>query len=255
MAVAHARLCFGVKVKSQAVQDRRTRTKRWAFLSEKDERSVWENIGKRDPLCGTSRHRYAVPKSGLVGKPDRVLLSIKNRTILDVGCGYGRNCVPLATQNQMVACDVSKSMTDRVRDVGIPFVQCDLRYLPFRTRSFDYLLNSVVLVHLPRKDVVAAIAELKRVGKRCLLIMPNPVGTGSFFGLLHVAAASLVALRRGTLFPLFDVPTFRGYIVNYYFPWRFRALLMRMFRNVVARASTGGVLHPLWTDRILYDCG
>ncbi len=223
-------------------------------MAKRDERSVWENVGLRDPLCGTSRHRYAVPKSGLVSKPDSVLLSIKNRTILDVGCGYGRNCVPLATKNRVVACDVSQHMTDRVRNARIPFVQCDLRYLPFRMRSFDYLLNSVVLVHLPRKDVVKAIAELKRVGKRCLLIMPNPIGTGSFFGLLHVAAALLVAMRHGNLPPLVDVPTFRGYIVNYYFPWRFRTLLTQMFGSVVTRACTDGVLHPLWTDRILYIC-
>jgi len=228
--------------------------------SEQDLRRVWDTIGERDPYCGTGGPTRAIPRAGVFAKPDDAIFSVigPSGPALDVGCGYGRNCIPLAKRwrRNVVACDVSLNMSQTVRKAGIPFVLCDLRQLPFRRQSFEYLLCSVVLIHLPRREISEAIRELKRVARQLLIIMPNPLGPASLLGLKPLLFGLLIWLeKRGrpkrAIFE--NIPTPRGYFVNFYFPWAFRALLKGDFDNVaVTSATKGRSPHPYLTDRLLY---
>ncbi len=225
----------------------------------RSEREIWKEIAEKDPYFGTSGPTRAIPKAGILAKPDAALFEVipQGASVLDVGCGYGRNCVPLMKLHhcQVVACDISDAMAANVRGASVPFVACDLRKLPFSTESFDYLICSVVLMHLARNQIGAAISELKRVGRRVLVIMPNPIGPAAFFGLLPILSAFLVWIKkRGGFSILRDVPTFRGYLVNYYLPWRFDSRLKRQFGRVTARSATGGIKNPYVGDRVLYVC-
>ncbi len=225
----------------------------------RSEREIWKEIAEKDPYFGTSGPTRAIPKAGILAKPDAALFEVipQGTSVLDVGCGYGRNCIPLMKLHhcQVVACDLSEAMATNVREGSVPFVACDLRNLPFSTESFDYLICSVVLTHLARNQIGAGISELKRVGRRVLVIMPNPIGPGAFFGLLPILSAFLVWIRkRGGFSILRDVPTFRGYLVNYYLPWRFSSRLKRQFGRVIARSATGGTKNPYVGDRVLYVC-
>ncbi len=225
----------------------------------KSERKVWEDIGERDPYLGTSGPTRAIPKAGLFAKSDDSLFKVINpgAFVLDVGCGYGRNCIPLARLHgcHIVACDISSAMSSNVKEEGIPIILSDLRKLPFRSGAFDYLICSVVLIHLPRRDTATAITELRRVGRQVLIIMPNPLGPASYFGLLPVFAAFLVWVKGQRRFSILrDVPTLRGYLVNYYLPWRFTKLLKHQFSAVTLRSASGGNPSPYLSDRVLYVC-
>lgn len=228
----------------------------------KDPRKTWETIGEEDPYCGTGGPTRTVPRTGKFAQADLGLLDFiePNTTLLDVGCGYGRNSIPIAEAKKafVVACDISLSMSRSVRERHLPFVLCDLRKLPFRTSSFDYLVCSVVLIHLKRIEIDQAIAELKRVGKKCLIVMPNPVGRASMFGAIPFLVGPIMWIRKGwnsKLSVFSDIPCPRGYVVNFYLPWMFRGLLEGHFDSVdVASAKTDRAPHPYMTDRVLYIC-
>src|SRR2546427_833433 len=230
--------------------------------SDKDPRQTWETIGEEDPYCGTGGPTRAEPKAGKFADPDSGLFGIiePNASVLDVGCGYGRNSIPIADTKKasVVACDISLSMSRSVRDRVLPFILCDLRKLPFRDSSFDYLICSVVLIHLKRIEIDEAIAELKRVGRKCLIVMPNPVGRASLFGAIPLLVGPVMWIRKGwnsQLSVFSDIPCPRGYVVNFYLPWMFRALLKGHFDNVsLASAKTSRAPHPYLTDRVLYVC-
>lgn len=231
-----------------------SRLSRWGSLlrrnrkkvedSERDLRRVWDDIGEKDPYCGTGGPTRAIPKAGVFAKPDDAIFAVigPSGPALDVGCGYGRNCIPLAKRlrRKVVACDVSLNMSQTVREAGIPFVLCDLRQLPFRWQSFEYLLCSVVLIHLPRREISEAIRELKRVARQLLIIMPNPLGPASLLGLKPFLFGLLIWVgKRGRLKrAIFEnIPTPRGYFVNFYLPWTFRALLRGDFDSVAVRSA------------------
>ncbi len=230
--------------------------------SDKDPRKTWDTIGEEDPYCGTGGPTRAVPKAGKFAEPDSGLFDFiePSATVLDVGCGYGRNSIPIADAKRasVVACDISLNMSRSVRERVLPFILCDLRKLPFRDSSFDCLICSVVLIHLKRVEIDEAIAELKRVGKKCLIVMPNPVGRASLYGAIPLLVGPIMRIRKGwnsksSVFS--DIPCPRGYVVNFYLPWMFRGLLEGHFDSVaLASAKTGRAPHPYMTDRVLYIC-
>ncbi len=217
---------------------------------------------RRRPILWNGRTDSCRPKNWEFAQPDSGLLDViePNTTLLDVGCGYGRNSVPIAEAKKafVVACDISLNMSRSVRERHLPFVLCDLRKLPFRRSSFDYLVCSVVLIHLKRIWIDEAIAELKRVGKECLIVMPNPLGRASLFGFIPFLVGPVMWIRRrgNSKLPVFsDIPCPRGYLVNFYLPWMFRSLLENHFESVTpSYAKRDRVPHPYMTDRVLYIC-
>jgi len=222
------------------------------------ERKTWDTIGANDPYCGTGGPTRAMPLSGKFAKPDSALLDlVKNKPIvLDLGCGYGRNSLPLHARNEnVIACDVSLAMSRTVRRAKVPFVLCDLHRLPFRDRSVDCLICSHVLQHVQRRDIGPVLEEIKRVAKQSLIVMPNPIGVASFFGLKPILH-SLAMLKDRMGRKVFEnIPTFRGYIVNYYLPWSFSALARLFFDDIKILPGNAGEKLPMYvTNSLLYVC-
>lgn len=85
--------------------------------------------------------------------------------VLDAGCADGRNTKYLATKCEVVGLDFSKTVVDRAAK-AIPeatFVHGDIRDLPFKTGSFDYLIDAGAFhVNHPR-DTTLIIEEYHRV--------------------------------------------------------------------------------------------
>jgi len=222
------------------------------------ERTTWDIIGEEDPYCGTGGPTRAIPSSGKFAKPDSALLDIvaKKPILLDLGCGYGRNSLPLHARNEnVIACDVSLAMSRTVRRAKVPFVLCDLHRLPFRDGSVDCSICSHVLQHIHRKDIGLVLGEIKRVSKQALIVMPNPIGVASFFGLkpiLHVLAMSKNRIGRKVSE---NIPTFRGYLVNYYLPWSFSAHARCFFDDVKVLSGNSKQRLPTYvTNSLLYIC-
>ncbi len=220
-------------------------------------RKIWEKIGREDPYCGTGGPTRAIPKQGRFAQPDTTLFSLitRDNLVLDVGCGYGRNSIPLTRVLgcDLVAADISTTMSKTVREAGIPLVLCDLRYLPFRTDQFDFIICGAVLQHLRRSEMNSAVSELSRVSKRSLILMPNPIGPASLFGLIPIVVNLTLHRNRNPMSDGISCP--RGYLVNFYLPWSFGRFLKTHFQNITVKPAMKSVApHAYLTDRILYDC-
>ena len=102
--------------------------------------------------------------------PDIDLPEGNGRTLLDVGCSWGRWTMAAARRGyRAVGIDPSLGavMAARrvARDLNVPalFVVGDARYLPFAAGSFDTIFSYSVLQHFSRDDATRAAADIGRV--------------------------------------------------------------------------------------------
>lgn len=162
------------------------------------------------------------------------------KKVLDVGCGEGVLSLLLAKQKEATVTGtdisfpniVSARQLAREWDISAKFVQADAENLPFPDNSFDVVISSHVLEHLP--NLRQWLRELRRVTRSSALIaMPtclNPscwvllggddywkVSRRSVIALPLGLAKMLIALLRGD-----DGPN-EGYAGNEQLPhvWRF----------------------------------
>lgn len=102
---------------------------------------------------------------------------LKPVSILDVGCGEGFTLARLkrsrigtvleGVENSTTAIKLAKKMYP-----GILIKEASIYELPYEDNSFDLVICTEVLEHL--EDPKAALLELKRVSKKCILIsVPN----------------------------------------------------------------------------------
>ncbi|WP_440988680.1 class I SAM-dependent methyltransferase [Haloarchaeobius baliensis] len=86
--------------------------------------------------------------------------------ILDVGCGPGSDAETFADRGyDVTGLDVTPSFLASAR-VNVPdarFALGDMRHLPFEADSFDGVWACASLLHVPREDVPATLAEFARV--------------------------------------------------------------------------------------------
>ena len=115
--------------------------------------------------------------------------------VLDAGCGEGILSVLMAKKGAHVTgCDISEPNVARSRTlatdegVNVEFLTADAENLPFPDSSFDLVVSSHVLEHLPSFD--RGLDEVMRVTKKRAVVaiptLPNPcslvqVGGGWFY--------------------------------------------------------------------------
>jgi len=133
-------------------------------------------------------------------------------TVLDAGCGEGVLSWYLAERGAKVtAMDISKPNIENARDFlekkgvldRITVMLGDAENLPFPDASFDWVVSSHVLEHLP--DFDKGLAEIRRVAKkRAIVALPtclnlaaaSQLGGADFW---RVSKRALVALPWGIL--------------------------------------------------------
>ena len=97
---------------------------------------------------------------------------LNTKSILDIGCGTGYISKQLES---CVACDLDWQRLKIARDYtqgDVPLMAADVTQLPFRDSSFDLVLATEVMEHVP--DTNLMLEEIRRVSKRCVLItVPN----------------------------------------------------------------------------------
>jgi SAM-dependent methyltransferase len=114
--------------------------------------------------------RYEELEAGERARVDTVidLVPPPVQTILDVGCGDGLVTDRLAAQGFAVTgTDISE---EAVRHVSSPTVVARAEALPFGAASFDCVIASDLLEHLPAGAFEAAIAEISRVAADYVIV-------------------------------------------------------------------------------------
>ncbi|MCL5075731.1 MAG: class I SAM-dependent methyltransferase [Chloroflexi bacterium] len=102
----------------------------------------------------------------LIRKPiQEHLQNIRNKVIVDVGCGTGAVINSLDLKDNLVCgCDISHDSISRARRLshsGIHFLQADTLHLPFEESKVNVVLCLDVLEHLENDQ--AALTEMARV--------------------------------------------------------------------------------------------
>lgn len=103
-----------------------------------------------------------------------LLKRIPGHTVLDVGGAHGQVAIPLRREGYEVTVmgsttDCQKNLATRTgRDHPFGFVAGDLMNLPFRDRSFDFVVSFRLLPHVDRWKML--IEELARVARFGILV-------------------------------------------------------------------------------------
>lgn len=142
---------------------------------------TWDNLAEEDALFHTGVHTDEDEwlESGRVRVREFLEAARYTPTgadtLVDIGCGVGRNSFPFAEQfGQVVGVDVSQVMVDRADELkarlgvgNVRFVHgngVDLRFLD--DASVDFAFSYVTLIHVPGVHIIRSyIREMERVVK------------------------------------------------------------------------------------------
>jgi ubiquinone/menaquinone biosynthesis C-methylase UbiE len=100
-------------------------------------------------------------------------------SVLDVGCGKGQPMKLLSSSKRFyrVGADLFKPFIIKAKHEKIhdEYVLCDVRFLPFKPRSFDLVLCLHIIEHLQKSDGLRLIEQIERIS-RVQIIVVTPVG-------------------------------------------------------------------------------
>ena len=134
-------------------------------------------------------YRHLVARLETYPIPEIRLPPGDGRTLLDVGCSWGRWSIAAARKGyRVVGIDPSLGAlmaarrTSRQFGLDIDFVCADARFLPFPDDSFDVSYSYSVIQHFSKPAALQAFAEIARVTLgHCLVQMPNARGIRSLY--------------------------------------------------------------------------
>lgn len=91
---------------------------------------------------------------------------LKDKKVLDLGCGTGRLIQNLKGCGELVGADVSQEMLNlaRRKHPDVKFVQADMLASPFADEEFDIVVSAFVIVHI--RDLHKAFNEVNRILKK-----------------------------------------------------------------------------------------
>lgn len=118
-----------------------------------------DHVAKTIDVYNAMADEYAKKLNDYAPRPEQekfVSLLPKNATILDAGCGPGRDCEYFVKQGfQVVGVDLSDKLLDiaKQRVPKASFSKQDLRALIFPPNSFDGIWACASLLHLHRAEV------------------------------------------------------------------------------------------------------
>jgi SAM-dependent methyltransferase/uncharacterized protein YbaR (Trm112 family) len=151
-------------------------------ISEDEKRGVLELAARRpavDPVvsylvAATNglMYRHLIGRLESYPIPELDLPDGNGRTLLDVGCSWGRwsiaaakrGYVPIGIDPSLGAVMAARRVAKQL-NVPASFVVGDARHLPFAAASFDGVFSYSVLQHLSRLDATRAVAEMGRTLK------------------------------------------------------------------------------------------
>jgi SAM-dependent methyltransferase len=135
--------------------------RRAAFLTPEEYRALYAAHPRVHDDTDNSRACIDLIRDNVIGP-----------VVCDVGCGTGYLLTTLAAAPAHKDCrftGVDFVLGETPKAANLAFRECDLMQLPFPDRSFDTVICTHVLEHI--LDIRAAVAELRRVAKRRLILV------------------------------------------------------------------------------------
>ncbi len=152
---------------------------------------------------------------------DEFLKLIKiSGTILDAGCGPGTDSDYMQTKGYgVIGVDMSDKMISlaQKKNSKVHFEKADIRRLNFKPETFDGILASFSIIHIPRKDTQETIENLYKIlkhggivyfgiqeGKSQEIIIDEPLKPDEKIFLNIISAGELKKLLNDTGFEIIN---------------------------------------------------
>ena len=147
-----------------------------------------------------------------------------NRTLFDVGCGYGYYSVWLRKHGvklYYVGCDINKSYLIVAREKKIlesDYILCDVHYLPFKPLSAQVILCSELLEHT--SNPLRVLRQLFRSASHYVVIsFPDEtirecLGVRTPEHISHISTAMLMEIAKSEGFKVISIKR-----LNHFFPF------------------------------------
>jgi len=102
--------------------------------------------------------------------------TLRPRSILEAGCGFGRNLNFLIKQGIkpeiLTGVDISPLLLKQIRlPKSVRIIQANVLQLPFSSNRFDLVFTHGLLMHLPPSQIHLALSELVRVTHHYLVVI------------------------------------------------------------------------------------
>ncbi len=159
----------------------------------KNHQKTWDNY-----------HKFAEQRGELVVKIISLFNEIKNKSILDIGCGDGGTALKLAQLDAKVtAIDIRSDLAEKFKNTKIKFHCGSIDDISFDNKNFDIIILQDVLEHVPNPE--ATIKKIMTLlSDVCIIFISMP----NRFSLLnaisdphwHVPLVSLFSRRWVKLF-------------------------------------------------------
>ena len=106
----------------------------------------------------------------------KVVKRLKPDSILEVGCGFGRNLKFLLDKGirpgSLTGVDISPLLLKQIRlPKSVRIIQANVLQLPFSSNRFDLVFTHGLLMHVNPRKLNQALQELFRVTKKYLMII------------------------------------------------------------------------------------
>jgi SAM-dependent methyltransferase len=102
---------------------------------------------------------------------DLIQRHVSGRKVIDVGCGHGYMAGLLASRFETTAVDIVIPEALRKQYPAVTFHEGNVESLPFADQEFDTVVCSHTLEHV--RDVRAAVSELRRIGRKLIIVVPR----------------------------------------------------------------------------------
>jgi SAM-dependent methyltransferase len=198
---------------------------RWESAEVQRSRAQAVHAKRVKPTAAATVHRYADPPAGTSYELEyvfHVLGDIRGRTVLDLGCGDGKDTTLLAGKGARVyALDLSQDLLElaaaRVQADGhadaVTFLCASAHSIPLPDASVDIVLGDAILHHLDLALVRAEVLRVLRPGGRA--VFKEPIRESR----LLRAVRPLIPYRQADVSP-YERPLFRSEVDTFGQPFR-----------------------------------